>query len=87
MASVVQNIIQLMGGFFGIAVITRISRYYMVTIGTYTALLFNIVLGILSFLELPVLSYVTVCLFMFVESMILTSVAWFYPAELCTPKI
>lgn len=34
-----------------------------------------------------VLSFVVVCLFMFTESIALTSVAWTYPAELCTPKI
>lgn len=79
-ALVVQNTIQMVGGFFGIIMVTKFSRFYMITVSTYIAFLFNVLLGIGSILEMPVLSFVVVCLFMFTESLTLTSVAWTYPA-------
>lgn len=83
----IENALQLIGGLFGIILVSSFSRYYMITISTMVAFVFNVVLGIGSIERQPITSFVTICCFMFLEGSSLTSVIWSYSAELATPKI
>lgn len=64
----------------GIAFVNCFPRYYVLTITTIGALLLNLILGIASYLEYEVLSFATICLFMFVIGAGITSIVWSYPA-------
>lgn len=79
--------LQMVGGLVGILLVNCIPRFYLITFSTFVALLMNIVLAVGSILEEPVMSFSTICVFMFLEGSSLTSVAWSYPSELCTPSI
>lgn len=86
-ALVVENTLQVLGGLVGIAMVTTFSRYYMVTIATIVALFCNVLLGVGSILEWSLPSLLIICAFMFIEGSMLTSVAWFYPVEICSPRM
>lgn len=77
----------MIGGIIGILFVGCIPRYYLITVSTIVALALNIVLAVGSIEEESALSFGTICLFMFLEGSALTSVAWSYPSELCTPSI
>ena len=84
-ASVITNSIQWVGGLLGIAAVTFLKRYKMISISTVVLLFLNITNGLSSLYNLPSLGFVSICIFMLICSTFLTSVAWTYNAELATP--
>ena len=85
-SAVIENAIQLMGGFIGVALIMKFSRYKMLTVSTIILLVLNICIGIASVFNSKgydfagSFGFATICVYMFICGSCLTSVAWTYPA-------
>ena len=85
-AAVIENAIQLVGGFIGVALIMKFSRYKMLTVSTIILLVLNVCIGIASIFNYKEdqfagpFGFASICVFMFICGSCLTSVAWTYPA-------
>lgn len=77
----------MLGGVVGILLVNLFSRYYLLVVSTVIALALNLMLALASIFGYEPFSFASVCAFMFVVGAALTSVAWTYPGELCTPSI
>lgn len=77
---VVENSIQMVGGMIGVPMVMNLSRYKMIVVSTVLLLFLNLSIGLGSLFGIPTLAFVSICVFMFVCSSTLTSVAWTYPA-------